>query len=64
MMPRVGAFEVSTVVCQNNPGQGAKVDPDQVGSQLVVFYSKIDFGLWPSLDAIANKIGQMMETMS
>ena len=63
-MPRVGAFEISVVVRQNDSGQGAIVDPDQVGTQLVVFYSKLDYGLWPSLDTIANKIGQMMETMS
>ena len=62
MMPRVGAFEVSVVVSLDRI-KGPTVDPDN-GEQLVVFFSKLDFGLWPSQKAIANKIGRLKETLS
>lgn len=61
-MPRVGAFEVSAVVSFDR-SKGPTVDPDD-GKQLVVFFSKLDFGLWPSPKAIANKIGRLKEILS
>ena len=61
-MPRVGAFEVSVVVSVDR-SKGPTVDPNN-GEQLVVFFSKLDFGLWPSTKAIANKIGRLKENLS
>ncbi len=63
-MPRIGAFEVSVVVRVDDLHSGPTIDPDATGSQSIVFFSKLDCGMWPCHTTITNKIGKLMETLN
>ncbi len=52
------------MVSQDDLLKGPTVDPDAVGSQQILFFSKLDCNMWPCVKTVTEKIAKLMETLS
>ena len=52
------------MVSQEDLLKGPRVDPDALGSQQIVFFSKLDCNMWPCVKTVSEKIAQLMETLN